>query len=83
MHGRTKNLSEGGIGATIAGDMELGSVVRLEFQLPEVPDPISIHAEVRYRQGFQFGFQFINQTSQQREVIRRATRSLQLDVTSR
>jgi hypothetical protein len=83
LHGRTKNLSEGGLGATIAGDMQLGSVVRLEFMLPEVSEPLSLHAEVRYRQGFQFGFKFINQTDRQREIIRRATRALQLDVTSR
>jgi hypothetical protein len=57
--------------------------VRLEFMLPEVSEPLSLHAEVRYRQGFQFGFKFINQTDKQREVIRRATRALQLDVTSR
>ncbi len=83
LHGRTKNLSEGGLGATIAGDMQLGSLVRLEFQLPDAPEMLSVHAEVRYRQGFQFGFRFINQTDGQRQIIRRATRALQLDVTSR
>lgn len=79
LHGRTKNLGEGGLGATIAGDLQLGEIVRLEFQLPEVPDPMAIHAEVRYRKGFQFGFKFINPTQEQCESIRRATRALPTD----
>jgi len=80
LHGRTRNLGEGGLGATVAGDMPLGEIVKLEFQLPEVPEPIQLHAEVRYRQGFQFGFKFINPTTEQMALIRRATRYLPLDV---
>ena len=80
LHRRTKNLGEGGMGATVAGDMPLGEIVKLEFQLPENSETIKMHAEVRYRQGFQFGFKFINPTDQQCEAIRRATRNLPLDV---
>jgi len=80
LHGRSKNLGEGGMGATVAGDMPLGEIVRLEFQLPENPETLMLHAEVRYRQGFQFGFKFINVTDQQCDAIRRATRNLPLDV---
>ena len=83
LHGRTRNLGEGGLGATVAGDMPLGEIVKLEFSLPEVPDPIHMHAEVRYRQGFQFGFKFINPTPEQVAMIRKATRSLPLDVSRR
>lgn len=83
LHGRTKNLSEGGLGATIAGDVHLGEIVRLEFNLPEIPELMVLHAEVRYRKGFQFGFKFINQTNHQREMIRKATRFLPIDAISR
>jgi len=77
-HGRTKDIAEGGLGATIPGEIEIGDVVELEFQPPEVPEPLKLKAEVRYRRGFQYGFRFLNPTEQQREVIRRNTHSLHL-----
>lgn len=76
LYGRTKDLGDGGVGATVAGDIPVGEIVELEFQLPETDDPIMIYAEVRYRQGFQYGFRFVNPTDRQKESIRRATRNL-------
>jgi hypothetical protein len=76
LHGRTKNLSEGGLGATVAGDISLGDFVQLQFQLPEQSEPMTFRAEVRYRQGFQYGFKFISPTQKQLDVIRRAIRDL-------
>jgi hypothetical protein len=77
-HGRTKDIAEGGLGATIPGEIEIGEVVGLEFQLPEIPEPLKLKAEVRYRRGFQYGFRFLNATEQQRELIRRVTHALHL-----
>jgi hypothetical protein len=68
LHGRTKNLAEGGMGATVAGDIPLGEVVELQFQLPD-SDPLTLSAEVRYRQGFQYGFKFLTLTAEQVEVV--------------
>lgn len=59
LHGRTKNLAEGGMAATVAGEMALGEKVELQFQLPESSDPLVVQAEIRYRQGFQYGFKFL------------------------
>jgi len=81
LHGRTRNINEGGMGATVAGDINLGEIVQLQFQLPETHRPMTIHAEVRYHQGFQYGFKFINITDQQAEAIRRAVRKLPVDNT--
>jgi c-di-GMP-binding flagellar brake protein YcgR len=81
LYGRTKNINEGGMAATIAGDMNLEEIVQLQFQLPETRGPITIHAEVRYHQGSQYGFKFINITDQQSEAIRRAVRKLPVDNT--
>ena len=72
-HGRTKDISKGGLGATIAGDIKLGEVIELEFQLPENPEPLRLQAEVRYRMGFQYGFQFLQAKEQQLESISKAT----------
>jgi hypothetical protein len=77
-HGRTKDIAEGGLGATIPGDIAIGEVVELEFQLPQMTEPMKFKAEVRYRRGFQYGFRFLHPTEQQREIIRRNTHSLHL-----
>jgi hypothetical protein len=76
--GRTKDLAEGGLGATIPNDIKIGEIVELELQLPENQEPLKVKAEVRYRQGFQYGFKYIYVTEQQKDMIRRATRDLHL-----
>jgi hypothetical protein len=76
--GRTKDLAEGGLGATIPNDIKIGEIVELELQLPENQEPLKLKAEVRYRHGFQYGFKYIHITEEQREMIRRATRDLHL-----
>ena len=77
-HGRTKDMGEGGVGATIPGSIAGGETVELEFQLPGMRDTMRLKAEVRYRQGFQYGFKFLHATDHQREIIRRATKNLPL-----
>lgn len=79
LHGRTRNLSEGGLGATVAGDIALGEFVQLQFQLPESEEPLVFRAEVRYRQGFQYGFRFLSLSEKQLEIIRHAIRDLPLE----
>ena len=76
LHGRTKDLGEGGLGATIPGNIELGEIVEVEFQLPETSETLRLKAEVRYRHGFQYGFRFLHPLDQQKELIRRATTDL-------
>jgi hypothetical protein len=76
LHGRTKDLGEGGLGATIPGGIGIGEIVELELQLPLSNETLSFQAEVRYRQGFQYGFRFLHPTERQRELIRHATRDL-------
>jgi hypothetical protein len=80
LHGRTKNLAEGGMGATVAGDIPLHEMVELQFQLPETAEPLVLRAEVRYRQGFQYGFRFIPPTEEQAETIRQGVKDLQPEV---
>lgn len=71
-HGRTRNLAEGGMAATVAGEIPLGEFVELQFQLPHASIPLVLRAEVRYRQGFQFGFKFVSPTEEQIAMIRDA-----------
>lgn len=78
LHGRSKDIAEGGLGATIPGNIDVGDIVELELQLPNTPEPLKLKAEVRYRHGFQYGFRFLNATSQQKEAIRRIAHDLHL-----
>jgi hypothetical protein len=78
LHGRTKDISEGGLAATVAGELPADTPVELEFHLPGNPSPMKITAEVRYRQGFQYGFHFVEATCEQRDLIREATVRLPL-----
>lgn len=77
LHGRTKDISEGGLGATVAGEVPLNALIELHFHLPGSTTPMKINAEVRYRQGFQYGFRFLAATEQQRKQIREAVRDMQ------
>ena len=76
--GRTKDIAEGGLGATIPGNINVGETVELELQLPDAKEPLKLNAEIRYRQGFQYGLKYVQITEQQKEMIRRATRDLRL-----
>lgn len=76
--GRTKDIAEGGLGATIPGNIDIGEIVELELQLPDAKEPFKAKAEVRYCQGFQYGFKFVQITEQQKEMIRRTTRDLRM-----
>lgn len=79
LHGRTRNLAEGGMAATVAGDIPLGESVELQFQLPHMSEPLKLQAEVRYRQGFQYGFKFFPPTYEQIEVIRSSVNGLPIE----
>jgi c-di-GMP-binding flagellar brake protein YcgR len=76
--GRTKDIAEGGLGATIPSNIDIGEIVELELQLPDTTELLKIKAEVRYRHGFQYGFKYVQITQEQEEMIRRTTRDLRL-----
>lgn len=54
-------------------EVPLGEVVRLEFTIPT--GDVAIHALVRQRNAFRYGFQFLEAVSQL-EIISRACRQL-------
>ncbi len=70
--GRSTTLSQEGIGATLTGEMEIGEVVGLEFGVPLTPHPVKLRGIVRYKNGFQYGFEFLAVDGNQRQAIQRA-----------
>jgi PilZ domain len=74
--GRSSELGEDGIGATLTGELEPGEVVSMELLLPLAPFPIKFRALVRYRDGLRHGFEFLALSEAQRDEIRRVCQTL-------
>ena len=69
--GRSTELGQDGIGATLTGDLEQGEIVSLEIPLPLSPYPLKVRAIVSYRQGLRYGFEFLTLNDNQRDTIKR------------
>jgi len=74
--GRSTELGQDGIGATLTGELESGEIVTLEIPLPLSPYPLKIRAIVRYCNGLHYGFEFLTLTTAQRDTIRRVCEML-------
>jgi len=68
--GRTSELGEDGIGATLSGEVQAGEVVSLEFPIPLAPHVMKVRALVRYSDGLRCGFEFLVVTDEQRLMLR-------------
>jgi PilZ domain len=69
--GRSTELGQDGIGATLTGELETGEIVSLEIPLPLSPYPLKVRAIVRYHQGLRYGFEFLTLDAHQRDILRR------------
>jgi len=76
VRGHTVDISESGVSAMLRVEVPVGEVVRLEFDLPL--GPVEVHALVRQRNAFRYGFQFVEASSAQ-EIIGRTCRQLALE----
>lgn len=68
--GRTSELGESGIGATLCGEFQIGEVVSLEFPIPIAPHVMKVRAAVRYSKGLHCGFEFLVVTCEQKVMLR-------------
>lgn len=69
--GRSTEIGQDGIGATLTGEIETGEIVSLEIPLPLSPYPLKVRAIVRYRQGLRYGFEFLTLNDDQRDMVQR------------
>lgn len=72
MWGRTNELGEDGVGATLTEELKVGEVVSMEFPIPVAPYQMRTRAVVRYARGLRCGFEFLVLTADLRETLRRA-----------
>lgn len=68
--GRTSEIGQDGIGATLSGELHMGEVVSLEFPIPLPPNLLQVRAIVRYSDGLRCGFEFLVITAAQRDLLR-------------
>src|SRR5271156_4158214 len=68
--GRCTDLSEGGVGGMIAGELSVGQQVAVELRIPRVGVPVRARALVRYQGQLRYGFEFVGLPVEQREMIR-------------
>jgi hypothetical protein len=68
--GRTSELGQDGIGATLSGEVKTGEVVSLEFPIPPAPYLMKLRAIARYNDGLRCGFEFLVLTKEQRLAVR-------------
>jgi hypothetical protein len=69
VYGRTLGISEAGISALLAADLEVGESVHLEFALPGNSQRLAVRAVVRNRGGARYGFEFLSLSGEQRGAI--------------
>jgi hypothetical protein len=68
--GRSNELGEDGIGATLSSELQAGEVVSLEFPVPVPPHVMKVRAVVRYSEGLRCGFEFLVVTGEQKLMLR-------------
>jgi hypothetical protein len=73
VRGETVDLSQSGVAAIMRVEVPVGEVVRLEFSVPS--GDVEIHAVVRQRNAFRYGFQFL-ESSSAHDLIGRTCRDL-------
>ena len=76
--GRSTMIGKEGIGGTLTGDLEMSEVVGLEFTVPLFQHPVKLRAIVRYKNGFQYGFEFLAVDAMQKQALERACEILPL-----
>jgi hypothetical protein len=74
--GRTSELGQDGIGATLSAELQVGEVVSLEFSIPLAPQVMKLRAVVRYSSGLRCGFEFLVVSTEQRSILREVCASL-------
>ena len=67
--GRSLGISEAGISALLALELEVGECVSLKLTLPGSAHRLEVRALVRNRSGARYGFEFLTLSEQQRSAI--------------
>jgi TonB family protein len=68
--GRSVNLSEGGVGAWLAGELLPGETVGVQIELPAATAPLRTRALVRHHDKLRYGMEFVGLPEESQAAIR-------------
>jgi hypothetical protein len=77
---RIIDLSCGGIRAAIAADLEMGETLELEFALRHTSAIVRLAGTIRWRDGYQYGLEFVFVSAQDRDRMSQAFATLTCSV---
>jgi hypothetical protein len=77
LEGHCRDLSEAGIGILLAAELDGGEVTGLSFLLPGSAVSWEVRAVVRYRRGYQYGFEFLSLTGAQHATLKNYVKTLE------
>jgi hypothetical protein len=69
LQGHASDISEGGVGGSIVGELAAGEDLTIEVSGPPLLRPVRAPATVRHRSGAHYGFQFTALSREQRTLI--------------
>jgi len=78
MRGRSLDISEVGMGGVFVAVWDVGTPVQLEFLVPVARNPVRVDGAVRSHSGYRYGFEFVDLSPDEREIIRKTCRTLAL-----
>ncbi|MEY2413807.1 MAG: PilZ domain [Acidobacteriaceae bacterium] len=74
--GRTSDIGEKGIAATVTGNLEVGEIVTMRFDVADAQfEPTAC---VQYRRGYFCGFEFLKMSSEQLQRLKKTCDQLRL-----
>jgi hypothetical protein len=76
--GQGSDVSEGGMAAYIPSELNVGDVVGIEFVLPYSKETITLRAEIRNRNGFRYGLEYVLISEAHQQLMRKALQTLAL-----
>ena len=72
------DVSEGGMAAYIPAEIEVGEIVGIEATLPYSKQEIAIRAQVRNKNGFRYGLEYVLISDDHREALSKSLKALAL-----
>ncbi len=78
IRGRSLDISVAGIGGIFVTAWQIGTRVLLEFTVPVSKERLRVHAIVRNRCGYRYGFEFADLSDRERALIQKTCRVLAL-----
>jgi hypothetical protein len=74
--GQANDISEFGMSLFVPTELEVGSVIRIEFTLPYCSQKLLMRGTVRNRTSFRYGIEFVYPTMQEREIVVRTCKMM-------